>query len=292
MAAEAPRHAVRQLQQGAPQAVAVVRVPVVGVLLPEALGLGGLGDHLPIVDPLRELEQVVSVGAEAALQTLGVDRGQVADRLYPDLRELLLQLGPHAPQPAHGQRRQERGLGAGGNHHQPVGLAHVGGDLGHQLRGGHSHRRAELRLAPHRLFEAPRDLLAGAEGAAAARHVEERLVDRHRLHPVGEPPEDLHDALRLPGVLLHVHRQVGALGAQPEGLGDGHGAPHPEDAGLVGRGGDDPAPAAPQRARPHDHGLAPQLRAVALLHRRVERVHVDVEDRPGCGVLWAVRALV
>ena len=51
---------------------------------------------------------------------------------------------------------------------------------------------------------------------------------------------------------------------------------HAETAHLVARGGDDAAPA----GAADDHGLARELRAVVLLDGRVERVHVDVQDRP------------
>ena len=50
---------------------------------------------------------------------------------------------------------------------------------------------------------------------------------------------------------------------------------HAESADLVARGGDHAAPA---RAA-DDHRLARELRPVVLLDGRVERVHVDVQDR-------------
>ena len=49
-----------------------------------------------------------------------------------------------------------------------------------------------------------------------------------------------------------------------------------ELARLVAAGADD---AARSRFATDDHGLAAQLRVVALLHRREERVEVHVDDR-------------
>ena len=50
---------------------------------------------------------------------------------------------------------------------------------------------------------------------------------------------------------------------------------HAEAAHLIARGGDNAAPAGPA----DDHRLARKLRPVVLLDRRIERVHVDVQDR-------------
>src|SRR5579859_2885372 len=53
-----------------------------------------------------------------------------------------------------------------------------------------------------------------------------------------------------------------------------HGRTHAETPGLVGGRADDRAVAFPS----DDHGLAAQLRIVALLDRSVKGVHVDMDD--------------
>ena len=68
-----------------------------------------------------------------------------------------------------------------------------------------------------------------------------------------------------------------AVGAEPRRAADGHGRVDAEPARLVRGGGHHPAPATD---RAHDHRPAAQLGPVALLHGRVERVHVDVEHSP------------
>ena len=67
---------------------------------------------------------------------------------------------------------------------------------------------------------------------------------------------------------------------QPRGLADRHRGAHAVHARLVRGGRHDAAPAG---LGADDDGLAAQLRAIALLDGRVERVHVDVRDRRGRG---------
>ena len=133
--------------------------------------------------PARQLQQVLAVRAEAALQ---LARGRSAASspivVTPSLASCSSIFGPTPHSRRIGQRREEVGLGARGHDHEAVGLAHVGGDLGHELGGGDADGGGELRLAPDRVLEAPRDLLARPEGALAARDVEEGLVDGDGLH--------------------------------------------------------------------------------------------------------------
>jgi len=53
-----------------------------------------------------------------------------------------------------------------------------------------------------------------------------------------------------------------------------HGRADAETPGLVRSSADDRAIAPPG----DDHGLAPQLRIIALLDRRIKRIHVDVDN--------------
>ena len=65
----------------------------------------------------------------------GSQVAELADGAHPDLEQHLFHLRAHAPQAPHGQRSQERRFRARRHHHEAVRLAHVGGDLRHQLRG-------------------------------------------------------------------------------------------------------------------------------------------------------------
>ena len=107
--------------------------------------------------------------------------------------------------------------------------------------------------------------------------VEERLVDRDRLDLRREPAKDGHDVARRLLVAPAVDRQEHAVRAAPDRLAQRHRRVDAEPARLVARRRHDPAAA---RVAADDDRLAAQLRAVALLDGREERVEVDVEDRP------------
>ena len=119
----------------------------------------------------------------------------------------------------------------------------------------------------------------GAEQALGAGEIEERLVERDRLHQRREAREDREHLARHRRVLAHVAAQEDPVGTEPPRLEARHRRVHAEDARLVARRRHHAA-----RPRPaDDHRLAAQLRPVALLDRRVERVHVGVQDDAGEG---------
>ena len=164
----------------------------------------------------------------------------------------------------------------GGTIDEPVGLAQVGGHLGDELGRRHPDARREADLAAHRLADLPGDRLRGTEEGLAAGHVEERLVDRDLLEQRREPPEDLHDAPALAAVLRAVDGEEGAARAERGRRPERHRGMDAEGTGLVaGSRHHAPGP----RVAPDDDRAAAQLGPVALLHRREERVEVDVEDR-------------
>ena len=105
-------------------------------------------------------------------------------------------------------------------------------------------------------------------------HVEERLVERERLHLGGDRPEDLHDLLGHGRVRVMPGRDEDRLRAQPPGPRHRHGRMHPERPRLVGRGEDHAAAG----GRAHDHRLPGQFGPVTDLDAGVEGVHVHVQD--------------
>src|SRR5262249_32981261 len=77
------------------------------------------------------------------------------------------------------------------------------------------------------------------------------------------------------GLVAHeIRRHEHRVRAQPLGAHRGHGRAHAVAARLVGGRAHHRAQAAPG----HHHGAAAQGGIVALLHRGVERIHVDVDD--------------
>ena len=95
--------------------------------------------------------------------------GELADGAHADLEQDLFHLRAHAPEAPHGQRGQERRLRARRHHHEAVRLAHVGGDLGHHLRGGHADGGGELRALADGRLERARDVLAGGRPSRVAK---------------------------------------------------------------------------------------------------------------------------
>ena len=88
--------------------------------------------------------------------------------------------------------------------------------------------------------------------------------------------KDLEDLAGDLAVDPHARSHANRLGAAPQRFGDRHRRAHAEAAHRVVRRRDDSAAA----HAADDQGLAAQLRVIALLHGRIERVHVDVQYRP------------
>src|SRR5262249_55194709 len=78
-------------------------------------------------------------------------------------------------------------------------------------------------------------------------------------------------------VFAHVDGEKHAVWTEARGPRDRHRGAHTEDARFVGARGHD---AAALGVGADDDGATAQLRAVALFDGGVERVHVDVHDRP------------
>src|SRR5262249_11647290 len=86
--------------------------------------------------------------------------------------------------------------------------------------------------------------------------------------------EDLAHLARHGAVAREVGRQKNSVRAQAFGANRGHGGAHTKFARFVRGGAYDRAVSAPG----NDHWLATQLRGVPLLHRRIERIHIDMND--------------
>ena len=154
-------------------------------------------------------------------------------------------------------------------------LVEVGGHLGEERAVGETDGNGDADFA----FDAAGEFRQGAGRGIAvqslgAGQIEKGLVDRHRLD---ERREFLHQRAHLLAdarVFLHVGLDDDRLRAGFQRLEHRHCRAHAADAGDVAGSGDDAAPAAAD-----DHGLVAQLRIVALFHRSVEGVAVDVGDR-------------
>jgi hypothetical protein len=140
---------------------------------------------------------------------------------------------------------------------------------------GDTDRSRELRALADPLLDLARHVLAAAEQVHARGDVEEGLVEREPFDQVRELSKHLEHQRRDLAIALEARRHDDCLRAAPERLAHGHRGMHAEATNLVARGRDHAASA---RAA-DDHRLSGELRPVALLHGRIERVHVHVQDR-------------
>jgi hypothetical protein len=102
------------------------------------------------------------------------------------------------------------------------------------------------------------------------------LIDGHLLHEfAGETMDDGHDLAGFGLVSLHARPDEHAFRTKPARRDARHGGAHAELARLVAGRRDH---AALRGRRAHDHRPPAQRRLIPLLHRRVERVHVEMED--------------
>ena len=219
------------------------------------------------------------MGAKPTNEKVLGQLGEVSDRRHAVLDQRPARGRADAPQPLDAQRREERGFLAARDDDQPVGLAQVTGNLGHEPIRRDTDRHGQLRLVVDSLLQLLGGLLAVAEELLRAGQIEERLVDRERLDQRREAPEDGHDLLAHGVVLGTVDGHEDALRAERAGRAQRHGRAHAELARLVGGRADDAAVVGAATA--DDDRLAAQRRVVALLDGRKERVEVRMQDRPG-----------
>jgi hypothetical protein len=155
-----------------------------------------------------------------------------------------------------------------------VGLALVRGQLSQELVVADARRGGQARVLQDPGANLAGGVGGGGQAPAIGGDVEIGLVQRQRFDQVGVVSEDRVDLPRDGLVDLEPRRHEDQLRALAKGGGRGHGRAHAKLPGLVAGGGDHAAPG----AMAHGHGLALEVRIVALFDRRIEGVHVDMDD--------------
>ena len=233
-----------------------------------------VGAHRPLVDAARDAVIVGAGGAELRFQELQrlrpkVRAGEDAQPVHP-----LLLLRPDAVEPADRQALHVGFALVRRDDEQPVRLVLVGGELGEELVVGHAGRGVEPGRRLDLALDGARDLGRRRTVPARFGNVEIGLVQRQGFDHLRVAMEHLVD-LRGDGAVdveAWGHEQeVRALPARRDAR---HRGTHAELPRLVARRRDH---ASGLRSADRER-LAAQARIVALLHRRVERVHVDVDD--------------
>src|SRR5208283_1628674 len=126
--------------------------------------------------------------------------------------------------------------------------------------------------------DARADFLRGRRGsrktAPILRHVEIGFIERQRFDQRGVLGEDRVDLARDRAIDVEARRHEHQLRTLAHGRGRRHGRSNTEGARLVTRCGNH----APLGAVADGDRTASKLRIVALFDRRIERVHVDMDD--------------
>ena len=282
--AHPPGHLGREPQQLAHHHGAVVGVAAEGLVGTHApVGLVGAPprrDGAPVGAPGEVVQLAAGRHPDPALEGGQRRVREVADGAQAEPVQLLAGLLPHPVQLTDVEGVQEPGHLPRRDDEHPVGLGPPAGQLGHRDRPRDPDRAGDPLLVGDPGTDVLGDAQRTAQTAGGTGDVEERLVQRDRLHQGSDLPEDLHhrggDAVEV-GVVGREHHRVGA---HPPGTGHRQ---RRVDAvppgGVVGRQHHPPV------APTHDHRDVGELGPVTDRHRGEERVHVDVQDRAVVGVV-------
>ena len=200
------------------------------LLVPDRLHLAHRFDGALISVP-RERVKVLSVcDADRADERVLGHRREVADGPHTEALEPPTRRGPDPPEPLDRQWVQERELLTGRDDDQPIGLREIARDLGQELRRRDADRRVQPGLRLHSGADSHCDLGARAVQPVRAANVEERLVERERLHQWRERAEDRHDVAARGFVCVEARREEHRVRARPTGPRHRHRRVDPERA--------------------------------------------------------------
>ena len=200
----------------------------------------------------------------------------VADRPHAVLAQRGLRRFPDEQQRPRVERPDDlpevfpRDLGHG------VRLAVIAAELRKDLVERHAHRNREPELLPDAQADLLRDLAPAAEQARAAGDVEPALVEAEALHHVGVLRVNAFCKPRILRVTVEMRRHKADARALALGLPERFGRLHALRLRQHVFREHDAVPALAVAADGHRH--IPQRRVVQRLDRRVEIVHIDVQD--------------
>ena len=229
----------------------------------------------PIVDAVGQLNQPVGEAADRISQLLRLNRTNVHHALDPAGAQLARGDPAHAPQGVDLKLLQKRFDAIGMNHGEAVRLLPARRDLRQKFVRRHTGRRRQVRLLEDALLQTPGNIGRQRLSPRILGDVEIGLVERQRLDEGCHVAEDPENQIRGGSVSCKIRRHDDQFRAQPDRLRHRHRRVHAVFPRLVAGRRDDAAlvrPAA-DRKRP-----ASQRRIVALLDRRIERIHVDVKN--------------
>ncbi len=262
----------------------LVLVRLERLLVPDRLRLA-LGFDGAVVPPVGELDEMFGLRSpQRGDQGRAVDDNQVGDPADADRTQLVHGDRPDTPQPFDRQRVQERLDRLRIDHDDTrTGLDSLGrrdrfrldrGEFGQELVRRHPDRTGQRQLGSNVVANPRRDPRTGTEEPARTGDVEERLVQRERLHEWRVAVEDRPDLAAHVAVQRVIARQEHRVRAAALGHDRRHRGVHAEATSLVRRRGHHAAASGPT----HHHGLADEIGSTSQFDRHEERIHVDMED--------------
>ena len=230
--------------------------------------------HRPLVDAAGDPVEEWAGLAEMAFEKLERAVAQVAPVF--DAEPLHLGGGRRADamELRDRQRLDERGPHTGCDDEQPVRLVLIGGKLGEEFVVGNAGGGRQPGLGADVGADHLGDIGRERDVAVVLGDVEIGLVEAQRFDQRGVAGEDIADLARDRAVGVEARLDEDKFGAAAARGHGRHGRAHAEFPRLVAGGGDDAAFAG---AADGDR-LAAQVRIVALLDGRIERIHVDMDD--------------
>ena len=162
----------------------------------------------------------------------------------------------------------------GMNDVEAIGFAIVGSHFGEEFVVRDSGRGNEVEFGADVLFDFSGNVDGEFDARLVVGYIEKRFIERDRFNKVGVGVENFVDLGRDLFVDLHSTRHEDEVGAEALRLDRRHSRTDTEAARFVASGRHD----TPHIAVAYGDGFALKLGVVALLHRGIEGIHVDMYD--------------
>ncbi|CDE47760.1 unknown [Sutterella sp. CAG:351] len=157
---------------------------------------------------------------------------------------------------------------------ESVRLLPVTRDFREKFIKGNADRRDKREFLSDFTLDSERRFRAARKRNRALRDIQKRFIDRNRLHQRRVAAENSLDCARHFLIALHIRVDEDEIRAQRLRAVGRHSGVNAVTPGFITRGRNH----APPFSSADRYRTAPELRVVALLDRRIERVHVDVEN--------------
>ena len=221
---------------------------------------------------MRESEQVVpGRPADRIDKLVLLERRNISHLDKPASLQFRRRHRSDAPERFYREGVEELQLQTGLDDEQPVGLGNRACNFREELRRCDADAQRQSDLASNPFAQRLRNRAAITNQPPQTGHVDEGLIDREPLNLRRRFPEDLEHRLTGLGIRAHPSGDDDGVGTQALRFANARRTANAPAFGLVTRSGDD--------AHTHQHRATAQRWIVALLHGRVERIEIGMQDR-------------